>query len=516
VEDDSISVDPPSLDEVEKAIGKLKPGRAAGADGIPPELLLKGGPAVVAWLHALIVSIWRTGNIPTDWRLGVILPFWKKGPKDNCGNYRGITLLSVPGKVLAHILLARLRPLLLQKQRQEQSGFTPGRSTVDRILTLRILAELRREYREPLYATYVDLKQAFDSVDRAALWKILKILGVPSKLLGLLSSLYSDTVSCVRVNGQTSDVFEINSGVRQGCVLAPTIFNTAIDYVMDRTVTQSSCGANYGRVRITDLDYADDVALLAELLETLSIALQHMDAATKPLGLMISWQKTKVQSLCDYQPPPENQVINGQEVEAVNKFSYLGSTITSDCRCIADIQVRIGRAAAAMANLANIWSNKQLSLQTKLNLYNSLVLSILLYGSEAWTLTASWEQHLDAFDTKCLRRILGLHWYDFVPNATVRQMTKQPPISQLIRSARLRIFGHLARSSPLSEPARLILEPTPRWRRPRGRPRMKWLDQLTSDLAAVNMDLPTAWQAAQDRSFWRRCRGATLLGASGL
>ena len=168
------------------------------------------------------------------------------------------------------------------------------------------------------------------------------------------------------------------------------------------------------------------------------------------------------------------------------------------------------------ANLTNIWSNKQLSIQTKLNLYNSLVLSILLYGSEAWTLTASWEQHLDVFDTKCLRRILGLHWYDFVPNTAVCQMTKQPPISQLIRPARLRLFGHLARSSPLSEPARLILEPTPRWRRPRGRPRMNWLDQLTSDLAAVNMDLPTAWQAAQDRSFWRRCRGATLPGASGL
>ncbi|CAH1266642.1 Hypp3468 [Branchiostoma lanceolatum] len=107
--------------------------------------------------------------IPEDWLLGVILPFWKKGPKDVCSNYRGITLLSVPGKVFANVILARLRPLLIRKQRKEQSGFTPGRSTVDRILTLRLLAEKRREFRKPFYAAYVDLKQAFDSVDRPAL-----------------------------------------------------------------------------------------------------------------------------------------------------------------------------------------------------------------------------------------------------------------------------------------------------------------------------------------------------------
>ncbi|KAI8516766.1 hypothetical protein Bbelb_053470 [Branchiostoma belcheri] len=209
-EDSTISADPPTVDEVQKAVDKLKSGRAAGGDGIPPELLLKGGPAVAQWLHRLITAIWKSDTIPSDWRHEVILPFWKKGPKDICNNYRGITLLSVPGKVFAHVILARLRPLLLLKQRPEQSGFTPGRSTVDRVLSLRLLAEMRREYRKPLYAAYVDLKQAFDSVDRQCLWKVLRILGVPSKLLDLLSLLYSDTTSCVRVNGQTSDPFTIN------------------------------------------------------------------------------------------------------------------------------------------------------------------------------------------------------------------------------------------------------------------------------------------------------------------
>ncbi|KAI8515766.1 hypothetical protein Bbelb_065790 [Branchiostoma belcheri] len=516
-EDDSISADPPTQEEVLEAIGKLKPGRAAGVDGIPPELLLKGGPAVAAQLHVLITAIWRTETVPMDWLHGIILPFWKKGPKDNCGNYRGITLLSVPGKVLAHIILARLRPLLLSKQRREQSGFTPGRSTVDRILTLRILAELRREYRKPLFAAYVDLKQAFDSVDRPALWKILKILGAPTKLMNLLSLLYSTTTSSVRVNGQTSASFNINSGVRQGCVLAPIIFNTAIDFVMGRTISQSACGASFGNVTITDLDYADDVAILAEIMQALNLALHIMDSETRPLGLQISWQKTKVQSLSDYQPPPANLTIESNSVEVVDKFTYLGSTISSDCRSTADIKIRIGRSSAAMASLNHIWSNGQISTATKLRLYNSLVLSVLLYGAEAWTLTATEERHLDTFDQKCLRRILGYRWYDFVSNSTVRQKTGQPPVSHKIRQARLRLFGHLARAEPPLEAASLLRAATPAgWSRPRGRPRRRWGDQLNADLSTVGLDTATAWLRAQDRTGWKSTwKGATLPGACG-
>lgn len=126
MEDYTTKSEPPSEEEVEKALGKLKLGRAAGVDNLP-ELLVKGGPTVVVWLHSLINSIWQTMTIPKDWLLGVILPFWKKGPKDQCRNYRGVTLLSIPGKILAHILFKRIHLLLLQKQRCEQSSKPSGK-----------------------------------------------------------------------------------------------------------------------------------------------------------------------------------------------------------------------------------------------------------------------------------------------------------------------------------------------------------------------------------------------------
>ena len=233
-------------------------------------MLKSGGPVLTKALHDLFVKVWETGTVPRDWRTGVILPLYKgKGSKSDCGNHRGITLLSVPGKAFAHILLNRIKPLLLEKRRPQQSGFTPGRSTVDRILALNLASQTRREFQQPLYVTYVDLKAAFDSVYRPALWQLLKVLGVPEKVISLVSALYSDTTSRVRVDGQLSSAFPVSSGVRQGCVLAPDLFNTGMDWVLGRAVGRSMNGAVVGTSSLTDFDYADDVALLAELIALL-------------------------------------------------------------------------------------------------------------------------------------------------------------------------------------------------------------------------------------------------------
>jgi Reverse transcriptase (RNA-dependent DNA polymerase) len=192
--DRSIDTDPPTLDEVRRAIEKLKNGRAAGGDGITPELLKCAPVPIANALHALFCKVWETGRVPVSWRDGIIVPLYKgKGPKAECSNYRPISLLSVPGKVFAHVLLNRLNPLLVQSHRPEQSGFTAGRSTADAILTLRLLAELHLEFKRPLHVAYVDLKSAFDSVDRAALWSALKGIGTPDILLRLLQDLHANT-----------------------------------------------------------------------------------------------------------------------------------------------------------------------------------------------------------------------------------------------------------------------------------------------------------------------------------
>jgi hypothetical protein len=226
--------------------------------------------------------------------------------------------LSFPGKVFARVLLNRIRPLLLSQQRKEQSGFTPGRSTVDRILTMSVLLQTRREFSRPLWIAYVDLKAAFDSINRDALWLLFRGLGFPGQLVDL---------SCVRSQGQCSQWFEIHSGVRQGCILVPDEFLAPMDWILEHTVHKGMLGATINGELFTDLDYADDVALLAEMQQILLLSLATFCEEAKPFGLEINWDKTKIQVIAPDNPPPDTVSILNNNVEVVESFVYLGSQI---------------------------------------------------------------------------------------------------------------------------------------------------------------------------------------------
>ena len=158
--DPSINEAAPSIDEVKEAVAKLRGGKAAGICNINAELLKAGGKAMIRGLHAVLTAVWYSGTIPPDWKMGLDAPIWKgKEDRQDCNNYREITLLSVAGKVLAYLLLMRVSSHLLKYQRPEQSVFTPGKSTTDRILAIRVLVERRRESRQGMLAVYVDLKK---------------------------------------------------------------------------------------------------------------------------------------------------------------------------------------------------------------------------------------------------------------------------------------------------------------------------------------------------------------------
>ena len=130
--------------ETQAAVNRLKWVKAPGICGIHAELLKAGGNAALVSLHEVLCSAWNTGIISTDWKRGLVVPLWKgKGDRQDCTNYRGVTLFSVPGKVFAQTILDRVRNHLLEHQHPEHSGFTPKRSTIDRIHALRVLTERR-------------------------------------------------------------------------------------------------------------------------------------------------------------------------------------------------------------------------------------------------------------------------------------------------------------------------------------------------------------------------------------
>ena len=507
----STSVDEPSLEEVTAAICKLKNGRAPGPDGIPAELLKFAVIPVARALHSIFLSVWRTGRIPGDWKDGIIVTLYKgKGPKTDCSSYRPITLLSVPGKVFAHVLLARIQPLLDKVRRPHQSGFTAGRSTIDAILALRLLSELHREFNRPLNVAYLDIKAAFDSVDRRALWKALRSTGVPDILIDLIAALHENTGTQVRSGKNLSNRFHTSSGVRQGCILAPALFSIAIDWIINHMSTKP--GINVGAYRFTDLVYADDTTFFVSSPLDAIECLSCFNSSSSVLGLRVSWAKTKLQNIGSGSHPPDITV-DGNTVEQVDNFTYLGSIQSSNGGSQVDIKRRIALASSVMSSLQQVWRDRYLSLATKIRVYQTLVLPVLLYACETWTILAADTKRLEAFHMKCQRQIMKIRWQDHVRNSEVSALTGLDPVSDLISRRRNSVFGHVARLSedtPAHQALRCHIDlslghlPEQGWRRRPGRPSNRWIDQIRRD----NNNIPPAdlWR----RSIKRGHSGVTL------
>ncbi|BHF85824.1 hypothetical protein SprV_1002899700 [Sparganum proliferum] len=199
---------PPSLKETIRAVQQLSSGKAPGSDAIPAEVYKYGGPQLMDHLTALFQEMWRQGN------------------RQICDNHRGISLLNIAGKIFARILLNRLNNHLEQGLLPEsQCGFRRHRGTTDMIFAARQLQEKCQELRTHLYPTFVDLTKVFDTVNREGLWKIMQKFGCPERFIQMVRQLHDGMVARVTDNGAVSEAFAVTNGVKQGCVLAPTLFS---------------------------------------------------------------------------------------------------------------------------------------------------------------------------------------------------------------------------------------------------------------------------------------------------
>ena len=169
-----------SSDELSKVIDRLPSGKAPGKDGILDEVIKSSKSTLLVPLHKLLTQCWKEGSVPQDMKDSNIITLYKnKGDCSDCNNYRGISLLSVIGKMFAHIILHRLQILADRIYPESQSGFHSKRSTIDMIFSLCKLQEKCREQNQPLYLAFIDLTKAFDLVSRDGLFKMLPLIGCP-------------------------------------------------------------------------------------------------------------------------------------------------------------------------------------------------------------------------------------------------------------------------------------------------------------------------------------------------
>nr|VZI05369.1 unnamed protein product [Spirometra erinaceieuropaei] len=312
--------------------------------------------------------------------------------------------------------------------------------------------------------------------------------GVPVKIIAMIKAYYRTTTARVLVRNNLSQPFGIRSGVRQGCILSPILFNYAIDWILGRAVQEGDGVEFTPGHRLTDLDYADNIALLASSFGDLQSMVSRVNEVAKSVGLSINAEKTKVFSNCipDQEKAPLG--IDDCQLE-VDSFKYLGTRLLPNGQSNDDIVSRIDAACWVFSSLRKyLWNRRDLSIATKIRVYRAYVRSVLLHGCECWALRVEDERKLEAFDHHCLRTILRVKFTDFVSNETVRARCDNiARITQAIQERRLKWFGNVLLRLPqeLSVTA-LDPAPLPHWRRRRGGQFQTWLDTVRQDMEVVH------------------------------
>jgi len=508
----------PSLEEVSLAINKMGLGKSPGHDGISSELLRL--PVCIQWLHRIILGVWQVGIPPKEWMNAVAIPLYKgKGGASECDNYRGIMLLSVPGKVYARILASRLSIFAECCLSENQNGFRSGRSCMDTIFVLRRLMELSRDQQQQLLIAFIDFSKAYDSVLRGKLWDILKGYGIPDSFIFRVAGLHLSTAVQVRVGGVLGEEFLTRLGLRQGCVLAPVLFNLYLDAVMRKTPpitgvpvevvpnsqlivpNSSRLHASYAVV-VKEIRFADDIALFGQSQAELQNSLASLHRTCTPYNLNISTKKTKVMAVGLDISQLQPCTVGDSKVDFVDSFTYLGSDVFSDCNVHKEVFRRIGMALSSFSSMkSSLWKRREISVKTKLRIFNAIVLSRLLYGAETWALTEYDVHGLESFYLYCLRRILRISWMDRVGNEEVRNRCELPTFEAILRQRRLRWLGHVDRMADDRLPKALLWGRLLHSKRKQGGPKKRWTDVCSQDLHALNMHLD--WRSiCQNRSEW--------------
>ena len=419
----------------------------------------------------------------------------KKSNLQQCNNYRTISLIFHPGKVVFRIILNRLRPQAEEIIAEEQAGFRTGCGTTEQIFNLRILCKRYLQHQQDLYHVFVDLKKAFDRVWHA-LWATMNHHNINANTIWVLQNLYDQTSSAVYLNGDIEEWFQITVEVRQGCLFSLTLFNIFLERMMTDALEEHQGTVGIGGRTITNLRFADDIDRLAGSEQDLENLVWHLDSSCTAYGLEIIANKTKLMT------NSENEIqhdiaASREKFETVKKFKYLGA-IVSDEGSKPEVLARIAMTAATLTKMDIIWKDKAIKLSSKIRLMRSLVNSFFLYACETRTLTAELEKRVQALEMRCFKRLLSISYKDHITNEEVRNRIKQAggPCKDLlstIKRPKLRWFGHVIRGGGL---AKTVLHGTVRG----GGQKKRSEDKITE---LTGLKLSEAVRHADDREKWR-------------
>uniref|UniRef100_A0A8B9XZ21 RNA-directed DNA polymerase n=1 Tax=Bos mutus grunniens TaxID=30521 RepID=A0A8B9XZ21_BOSMU len=341
------------------------------------------------------------------------------------------------------ILQARLQQYVNRELPDVQAGFRKGRGTRDQIATIRWIMEKAREFQKNIYFCFIDYAKASDCVDHNKLWKILKEMGISDHLTCLLRNLYAGQEATVRTGHGTTDWFQTGKGVHQGCILSPCLFNFYAEYIMRNVgLEEAQAGIKIAGRNFSNLRYTEDTTLMAESEEELKSLLMKVKEESEKVRLKLNIQKTKIMA----SGPNTSREIDGETVETVSDFIFLGSKITADGDCSHEIKRCLLLGRKVMTNLDSIFKSRDITLPTKVHLVKAMVFPVVTHGCESWTVNKAERRRIDAFELWCWRRLLRVPWTVRRSNQSMlKEISPGCSLEGLMLKLKLQYFGHLMR-----------------------------------------------------------------------
>ena len=482
--------------ETENALYKIKDGKAPGLDEIPIEMLKALEDFGIEKLTDLFNKIYETGHLPDDLLQSVFITIPKKSKANDCSDFRTISLMSHTTKVLLRIILERIKGKINKEIGENQFGFRSGCGTREGIFALNMITQKYQEVQKDIYACFIDYAKAFDKVRHSQMIEGLERIGIDGKDIRIIANMYWKQKAAIRVVDEISDFTNINRGVRQGCVLSPYLFNIYTELIFRETDDMK--GINIQGKNINNLRYADDTVLLTEKEEDLINILQRVKEQSAERGLHMNARKTKTMFISRKETQRLSIQLDGEELEQVKAYKYLGQMVNEKGSCEQEIRTRIFKARTAFQKMNNILTSKKLPAPLRLRLTKCFVLSVLLYGCETWTINKTAEKKLEAFEMWTFRRIGKIKWTEKMTNTEVCNKLKvKRELINTIRKRKMIYFGHLVRHNNI---LKTITEGRVEGKRPRGRPPRKWIDDIKEwrGRSAVSCT-----READDRLQWR-------------
>jgi len=480
--------------ELRTAIKNVKNGRATGEDGLPVEVekyLYSDG--MMDLLLMEFNKALASGNADKEWKCVDITVLFKKGSPSVCDNYRGISLINHTGKIMERLLQNRLLPFALKRGLipAPQFGFLAGVGAADAQGLAHKVVESRSNQNLLTFRAFIDLKKAYDRVDRAALWLVLQRSGVPPLFLALIKDMHTNALATVKHKGVRSQSFLLRRGLKQGSVFAPLLFNIFLGTILngcDREFREGAGGFAPGQVgvditwranarlhvtqpdlmplqkdfqntRLYYIAYADDLVMMAGSEAALQYMMNTFVRISEAFGQEVAEAKTKVmvsERVTSRHPTRTKCAIkvHNTTLEVVDSFVYLGSAVTWDGKMDVEIKRRVQRMCGAFSRWREVLQNYDINIKARLMLFQAVIVSNGLYGCEVWNLSQTNLDRLEGVHFHLLRRTIGAAVVAASRTevmAYIRQIapkTKIYPLEALAMKRMLRYWGHVARMDP--------------------------------------------------------------------